>query len=123
MVTDINAAAGGEEIFDRAALERSCGGDADFRKLLVEVFVRQAEEQVAGIAAAVQSSDYDAALHGAHKLRSSSASIGACIVSRIAGDIEARCKAGHTVDLPTLATQLQAAYRQVRPRMDEFLPA
>ena len=119
----MHGAFGGKcDSFDPSALERSSSGDSDFGGLLVEVFVRQAEEQIVGIEAAVASSDFAAALHGAHKLRSSSASVGACLVSRIAGEMEARCKAGETADLSGLAAQLRAEYQRVRPRMDEFLP-
>jgi HPt (histidine-containing phosphotransfer) domain-containing protein len=112
----------GTEHFDASMLERSSGGDPEFRSLLVEVFVRQAEEQIAAIEAAVAACDFGAARQVAHKLRSSSASVGAMRVSRMAGDIEAMCVAGDTAGVPGLGAGLRAEYERVHPHIAEFLP-
>jgi two-component system sensor histidine kinase/response regulator len=69
-------------------------GDSGFLTTLIQLFIDSAPEKVQKMKAALAGNDAKNASFEAHSLKSSSASLGAFTVSRLAAEIEKETKAG-----------------------------
>ncbi|HYL40400.1 MAG TPA: Hpt domain-containing protein, partial [Candidatus Binatus sp.] len=77
-----------------AELRDSTGGDMDFVRELVQVYVEEGAGHVAALDAGIAAGDVTALVRPAHTLKSSSASVGAMRLSELCRTIEATSRAG-----------------------------
>jgi HPt (histidine-containing phosphotransfer) domain-containing protein len=77
-----------------AELREMTGDDDDFIRELVEAYLAEAPEHLAGMTAAAGAGDAAAMVRPAHTLKSSSASLGAMRLSRICRGLEEAARAG-----------------------------
>jgi HPt (histidine-containing phosphotransfer) domain-containing protein len=84
---------------DQSVLDgiKEMAGDTDneFLITLIQLYVNSAPEKLQKMKAALARKDGKTASFEAHSLKSSSASLGAMAVSKIAGEIEKETKGGH----------------------------
>lgn len=88
-------------------------GGAKFVREMIDLAIRQLPEQIEEIATAVRNAQSPAA--AAHKLKSSSAQMGAATVSSLAAKIEAGAA---PPELPHLAAEMAAAWKRALPRLE-----
>jgi signal transduction histidine kinase/DNA-binding NarL/FixJ family response regulator/HPt (histidine-containing phosphotransfer) domain-containing protein len=96
---DVSADAGRREPadLDPHVLDGLASGghaDAELPRRLLDLFWRDAEEQLAQLAAAARTGDTDRLAAAAHRLRSSSAAVGATRLAATAADLEGSVAAG-----------------------------
>jgi HPt (histidine-containing phosphotransfer) domain-containing protein len=103
-----------------AELLEMVGDDSAFVDEIVETYLRDAPEQVAGMRAALAAGDLVTLGRHAHTLKGNSLSVGAPALAAIARDLEERARAGDVADagpriedasaeLGRVATALEAA--------------
>ncbi len=128
---------GGEPLIDAEIAAQlaamAAAGRTDFVDRVHGLYRDNAPESVAKLAAAVVAEDADAAAKAAHALKSMSYNVGARIVARMAGDMEASAREGrppapasveelNRVLTRTLAAIAERAGREVvEPELDEGL--
>lgn len=108
-----------EPILDEATfaeLSESVDGDAEFVADLVRTYLTEGETHLEQMSAAAVASDAGAIVRPAHTLKSSSASVGAARLARIAREIEFAGREGRT-------DGLAAAVEDARQAWDETVAA
>ena len=88
--------------------------------LLVAEFTSSTEHLIRDIVAAALQQDAQTVKFRAHTLRSSSASVGALDLSRLAADLEAGVSAAQFADWPAVAPTLQAEFARVVPALQRL---
>lgn len=114
-----DASVSDEPILDEAAiaeLRESVGGDTEFVADLVRTYLSEGEAHLEQMSAAAAAGDAGAIVRPAHTLKSSSASVGAARLSRIARDIEVAGREGGT-------DSLRAAVEEAQQVWDETVAA
>lgn len=94
-------------------------GDRDFLEELVMLYLEDADEQIAGIRAALESSDAKTLERRAHSLKGASANVGAERMREIAYEMEMAGKGEHLADAWSILERIQAEL----PRVAEALRA
>ncbi len=84
------------------------GGDEAFLDELLETFLRDADDQLAALRAAVGAGSVEALVRPAHSLKSSAANVGATRLSELSRALEGDARAG-TVDAPSERVEALAA--------------
>ena len=100
--------------FDREQLEHLAGGDKAFEKELLQLFVRDTENTLAQLEAAVSSENQTAVQSLAHYIKGASANVGAVGMSRAAAQLEKLAKTGNLKAASSSFRQLQALHQAVR---------
>ena len=102
-----------------AALFETVGGDTEFLGELVGEFVSEAVRLVANMQAAAEAGRAADLARDAHQLKSSSASLGALVLSQLCGDLEAHAR---ECSSPGLVGRVAAIEAEV-PRVTDMLRA
>lgn len=107
-----------DPLFDRVILDqiREVGGE-DLVLELFGIFVEHSEERLAGLRAAREAGDRDAAARVAHSIRSSASSVGARLLAERAGELE---RLARSADAPSLETAHGRLARQFAAVLDEL---
>jgi HPt (histidine-containing phosphotransfer) domain-containing protein len=100
---------------DLEAIRRAAGGDAEFEMELIAVFLADAADRVSLLDQALCRADRDGIAREAHRLKGSSADVGAGRMREIAAQLEHKSKQGAEADdLRCGAEELIAEYRRVK---------
>ena len=114
-------------ILDTSVLDRlhEWGGD-QLRQQMIDLFIENAPERIAGIRAGLASADPELTGRSAHSLKGSAANLGASAVVRLAGRVEAQVESGGMTNLENLLDELEirlgetiAALKNARRRDSE----
>jgi HPt (histidine-containing phosphotransfer) domain-containing protein len=109
---------------DRALLDRyRTMAGAGFVKVLINQYLDESASLVEAILAAISENRAAAIAAPAHKLKGSSATLGAVEMSAICAEIEARTRAGEPDEAALLGVELTARYQAVRLELQRLLPA
>ncbi len=106
---------------DYERIEDATGGDREFLEELVDIFLTDAEQRVEELKAAFSSGETDAVSRTAHKLKGSSANMGAVHLTNIARDMENLGKAESLHSAQELLEPLQAELIRVRRTLQNML--
>lgn len=111
-----------EPILDEAAiaeLRESVGGDTEFVADLVRTYLSEGESHLEQMSAAAASGDAGAIVRPAHTLKSSSASVGAARLARIAREIEFAGREGRTDGFTTAVDEARQVWGETVAAMRE----
>lgn len=112
-------------VIDRARLDDASGGDEDFLKELVDIYVEDAEARLVELKEALISADEDALGRTAHQLKGSSANMGVVSVANEAKRIEELARSHAVVDcaevLPVLEHEFDRARRALRSMASQLV--
>jgi two-component system, sensor histidine kinase and response regulator len=97
-----------------ADLRAMTGDDPAFLAELIDTYVADTPPQLATIRQALDIGDAEAVRRAAHSLKSNSATFGAATLAGLAGQIEARGKAGELAGTDELVARAEAEYARVR---------
>ena len=104
-------------LLDPAALAELRAIDADepgFLAELVQTYLHESAIQLAALHAARGAGDAAALTYAAHRLRGSSANLGATLLVELCSRLEAASRAGDVAEGGALVGQVEAAFAQVR---------
>lgn len=114
-----------EALIDFALLdgykELQAPGEPDLRVMLVETFLEEAPSIMERNTQAVKGSDAAGIAEAAHALKSSSANVGAVVVSKLSKEIEAKAKRGILDDIAAQVARLESAYKQTENQFREYI--
>jgi PAS domain S-box-containing protein len=96
-----------------AALQEDVGGAAALSRI-IRLFLEQLDPQAVEIRTAVQASDHAAAARVAHRMKSSSATLGASALAEVLAEIETAANDGDSAALENLGPALARAVASVR---------
>ena len=96
--------------------------EGEFNDLL-ETFLQDIANQLASLRTAVANDDAPMLCRTAHPLKSSSHSIGALRLSRLAQQLEAQGRIGEAAGLAPLLRQLEAVAEQTQVSLRKLLPS
>ncbi|MBA3326728.1 MAG: response regulator [Solirubrobacterales bacterium] len=96
-------------LLDRSLLDELCEGDAQMHQDLVTLFVDQSQASVTSIARAIEIRDAEALQQDAHRLKGSSASVGALRMAELCDRLCQVGRAGVLSDAPGLFEELEDA--------------
>jgi len=109
------------DTIDTHALDRLgelIGGDPDALRELVQTFIEEADEIVAGLRTALSVNDLDTLRRGAHSMKSSAQDFGAGELAGLAARLESRTRdawpSSAPADVEALATAFAAARTELR---------
>jgi HPt (histidine-containing phosphotransfer) domain-containing protein len=115
----------GASVFERGILRDVPGlesGDSMLGQRIVALFKRETEKLLGEIDAALLADDSAAIAAIAHKIKSSSAAVGAMRLAQLAGRLELAGRQQRPVgNGPGLAGELGSAYHEASAALDEFL--
>ncbi|MBK7663601.1 MAG: response regulator [Sterolibacteriaceae bacterium] len=115
----------GAAVFDRGILRDVPGvesGDSALGQRIVALFNRETDKLLEQIEAALVADDSAAISAIAHKIKSSSAAVGAMRLSQLAGRLEVAGREQRTIgNGPGLVRELGAAYREALAALNQFL--
>ncbi len=106
-----------EEAIDRAVLEglkALGGGDNDFVREMIELFLEQSPRNLEVMRAALDVGDLPAVSKAAHNMKSSSAYLGAKRLSELCGQVEAKARTSETTFVARGVEALTAEFDAVR---------
>ena len=106
-----------QRVVDWSFFDERFGSDDDLVNELIAIYIEEAPKQMEQIRQAVQTSDAAGLSLYAHSMKGASANMGAMEVRYIAGDLEAKGKAGDFSGVAELFAALEKAYARV---VDEF---
>lgn len=107
--------------FDR--VEEATGGDHEFMRELVDLFLEDAAERLRELERAMSSQDIDQLGKCAHKLKGSSANVGADHMSHLAKTLEEKAKQSDLSEAPELIERIAEQLAQVGPRFERYIAA
>jgi HPt (histidine-containing phosphotransfer) domain-containing protein len=96
-----------------AALQEDVGGAAALSRI-IRLFLEQLDPQAVEIRTGVQASDHAAAARVAHRMKSSSATLGASALAEVLAEIETAANDGDSAALEKLGPALARAVASVR---------
>jgi PAS domain S-box-containing protein len=103
-------------------LQDMIGDNPSAMSALIECYLAESSELVEAIAAASQAADATTVYQIAHRLKSSSASLGATRLAELSRALETCGREGNLTGMKTEVTRLQAEYRIARTALQEFNP-
>ena len=106
---------------DYERIEDATGGDREFLEELVDIFLTDADERVEELKDALSKGEADAFSRTAHKLKGSSANMGAVRLTDIARDMESLGKTESLSGAHELMQPLQEELVLVRQTLQEML--
>jgi HPt (histidine-containing phosphotransfer) domain-containing protein len=110
-----------DQALDYERVEEATGGDPEFVRELMDLFMEDARERVEELRSAVTGQDADAVARSAHKLKGSSSNVGAMRVSELAKILEDRGRAGDVSGTAPMVTQVELELAKVGPAIDHLL--
>ena len=96
------------------ALLKMVGGDHDFIDELVDTYLSDAVDQLAGLDAAVAAGDLAALVRPAHSLKSSSLNVGALLLGELARQLEEQGRAGRIDGADKRVVEAHRGFEAVR---------
>jgi HPt (histidine-containing phosphotransfer) domain-containing protein len=87
-VTQMSTRSSGPNVWDQAGALRRLEGNQKLFSRILDIFIQTLPEDIGLIFSAAQARDSQSLIHGAHKLKGSSQSIGALQIARITAMIE-----------------------------------
>ncbi|MBQ0799677.1 MAG: response regulator [Porticoccaceae bacterium] len=112
-----------EHLIDFALLdsykELQSPGDPDLRVILVETYLEEAPAIIKRKVDAAGAGDAAGVADAAHALKSSSANVGAVVMSRLSKEIEADAKGGMLDDITVRVAKLERIYQQTEQQYRE----
>ena len=106
---------------DYERIEDATGGDREFLEELVDIFLTDAEERVEELKEALSRGEADAFSRTAHKLKGSSANMGAVRLTDIARDMESMGRSASLNGAEALMGPLQEELVRVRESLRNLL--
>ncbi len=103
-------------------LRNSTGNDAEFLSLLIDTYLADAIQLVAGIRASLSAGDLDSFRRAAHSLKSNSANLGAMKLSALAKELEMLARAGSLEGAADKLPPLEEAYSLVVAELERLRP-
>ena len=107
----------GDEVFDMAALRRTCGDDADFERELLEIYLASAESILTHMERAGLNQDYPQIKQLSHQLRGASSNVHAHGVALAAGTVEVSGNLGFALQF----AELRRAWAEAKLRVTHEL--
>lgn len=101
-------------------LQDMIGDNPSAMSALIECYLVESSKLVEAIAAASQAADVTTVCQIAHRLKSSSASLGATRLAELSKALETCGREGSPTGMKTKVTRLQAEYRLARTALQEF---
>lgn len=105
--------------FDR--VEEATGGDHEFMRELVDLFLEDATDRIRELEAAVSAKDTEQLGKCAHKLKGSSANVGADHMSQLAKTLEDTARRAELEGARELIERLHQQLNEVGPRFERYL--
>jgi PAS domain S-box-containing protein len=96
---------------DLDALTEMTGGDTEFVRELIEVFVAAGDRELAGLLAAMSTSDFASVRRHAHSLKGASANMRAVVLADVAQRLESAAAAGDANACAAAANDVQREFR------------
>ena len=106
---------------DFERVEEATGGDYEFMKELVDLFLEDAAERLRELEAALASNDAEQLGKCAHKLKGSSANVGADHMSHLAKNLEERAKQSNLDQAEQLVAMIARQLSEVGPRFHRYI--
>jgi HPt (histidine-containing phosphotransfer) domain-containing protein len=106
---------------DLSSLEETAGGDEEFTRDLIELFLDDAATQLEEIREALSQSDARALARQAHGLKGSSANMGATKLSEIAMSLEMAAEKQVLDQAEDILTELEEEFERVKTHLAEYL--
>jgi PAS domain S-box-containing protein len=100
------------EPVDFAALRAATGGDPDFERELVEVFLASGDRELAALLAALAADDFGSVRRHAHSLKGASANMRARPLAGAAKELEAAATAGDAGACAAQAAEVEREFRR-----------
>jgi HPt (histidine-containing phosphotransfer) domain-containing protein len=94
-------------------------GGEDFVREMIELFLENAPKQIEAARNGIRDGDLESVRRAVHSLKSSAGNFGAADVAELAGRIEQLAADGQAALIPAKFTALEAAFTQVRLRLEE----
>src|SRR4051812_7322684 len=104
-------------VFDRAAFDRQLGNDPALAREVLQMFIEDCPQRLAGIRAAVERGDADALRTAAHTLKGSAGYLAAAHVTDAAVLLEGIGREGRIADARAGLEQLEAAVARLMPEI------
>ena len=101
--------------------QETTGGDEEFTRDLVELFLEDASTQLEEIRDALGQSDALALARQAHELKGSCANVGAAKLSEIALSLETAAEKQVLDQAEDILTELEEEFERVKAHLAEFL--
>ena len=101
-----------------ADLLEMVGDDSDFVDDIVDTYLRDAPEQLAGMQASLAAGDIETLGRHAHTLKGNSLTVGATTLAAIARDLEERARAGDAVDAGPKVEDAAAEFGRVASALE-----
>jgi len=83
-----------DEVFDHAGLLRRLCDDEDLVSEIIESYLQEVPQQISLLEGALAREDMDAAVLISHRLKGSSANVGACALQKVFGSLESAARKG-----------------------------
>ena len=109
-----------EPTLDAATLEaliEAVGGDRSFLAELIDAYLSDAADMVAGLEAAAASASVEDLVRPAHTLKSNSANLGALRLAALCRSLEADARAGAVADPTSRVAAVSEELERVRPAL------
>jgi HPt (histidine-containing phosphotransfer) domain-containing protein len=87
---------------------------------LLDTYIVESSGLVGSISKALQQGDVAAMLRPAHGLKSSSASVGALLLSRLCSDLESHVRGNYKVDVPTQVNAIVHEFERVTVELEDL---
>ena len=100
--------------FDWNQLHQLAGGDTEFEKELLEMFLSDAESSLSQLEDALSSNSIEAVEELAHYIKGASANVGAIALSKAAAQLERQARQRKVVQAPRVLAELQSLCREVK---------
>lgn len=107
-------------VLDRAQLDEATGGDAELIRELVELYVMDAEEQLASLRGALGAGRLDEVHRVAHGLKGSSASVGATEAAEAFRTVERLGRSGEASGLAAALADAERAFERARTALGDI---
>lgn len=104
-----------EQLLDR------CAGQHSVASRVLTMFREQSTEQVAGLAASIEQSNFEELQRVAHALKGSAANVGAVQVSDTAAQLENALRDEKTEELPPLVERIDSTLQECQLHIDQLL--
>ena len=109
------------KVLDFERIEEATGGDQEFMKELLDLYMEDAKERISELEDAARAGDSEELAKCAHKLKGSSANVGATGISMLAKTLEDKGHAGDTTGADELVRAARKQLADVGAAFESFL--
>lgn len=93
-------------------------GDADLVVEVIDLFLEDAPQRIAGIVAAIDAGEPDSLMRAAHSLKGSSANVGAKALTGLCANLEQRGRNGSVAGAAALSNSMRREFDAVRTALE-----